>query len=93
VDKGEAKEILAAHLARYRGLTYAELVRRLKTVDTEEITGPSGTVYQLEVQFFWDNRPNGNVRVIGAIDDGGISWLVPLSGDFIMAPDGSFVDE
>ncbi len=34
MDKEEAKKILAAHLARYRRLTYAELVRRLKTVVT-----------------------------------------------------------
>jgi len=58
-----------------------------------EVTGTSGTHYQIEVEIFWDNKPNGNARVLGLIDDGGIRAFLPLSEDFIMTPDGSFVDE
>jgi hypothetical protein len=45
------------------------------------------------VQAFWDNRPNGNVRILGCADDGGLRAFVPLSDSFIVAPDGTFVGE
>ena len=36
-----------------------------------EMRGPSGATYQVEVQLFWDDQPNGELRVMGSIDDGG----------------------
>jgi hypothetical protein len=45
------------------------------------------------LKFFWDGREEENLRVIAAIDDGGWRALSPLSEDFIVAPDGSFVGE
>jgi len=46
------------------------------------------------VQAFWDSpRQPGNLRVIVAIDDGGWRAFRPLSADFIVASDGSFVGE
>jgi hypothetical protein len=47
----------------------------------------------LDVLVYWDGEPGGNVRVIGTIDDGGARAFVPMSDDFIKAPDGSFVSE
>ena len=41
----------------------------------------------------WDAHPNGNVRVSAGIDDGGLRAFLPLTSDFIKAPDGSFVGE
>ena len=58
-----------------------------------EVVGPSGTVYQLEVTAFWDDKKARNLRVIVTIDDGGWRAFVPLTTDFIMGPDGSFVGE
>jgi len=49
--------------------------------------------YQIEIQVFWDSWPGGNVRVMGAVDDGGWRAFIPVSRGFIMAPDGSFVGE
>jgi len=49
-----------------------------------DITGEDGKQYQIEICFFWDGKPDGDIRVIGAIHDG--SWFrsfVPLSLDFI----------
>ena len=59
----------------------------------EPIESPSGATYQLEVQVFWDDRAEQNLRVMGSIDDGRLSAFHPLSEDFIIAPDGSFVGE
>ena len=57
------------------------------------VKGISNIEYQIEIQAFWDDKLRENVRVIGAIDDGGISAFIPMSLEFIMAPDGRFVGE
>ena len=62
-------------------------------VETHEVLGESGAVYQVETQVFWDGPPDDDVRVIASIDDGGWSAFMPMSQDFIMAPDGGFVGE
>ncbi len=93
MDKTEAREILANKLGAYRKRSYEELLYLLDTQDTEEIKVSSGAVYQLEFQAMWDDKEGGNLRVTGAIDDGGFRSFVPLTDDFIMAPDGSFVGE
>jgi hypothetical protein len=60
---------------------------------TLEIDGSSGSRYYVDVLVYWDGEPGGNVRVMGTIDDGGARAFVPLSDDFIKAPDGSFIGE
>ena len=50
---------------------------------------------QFEVEVFWDDEPEGNLRVIVSADDGK-EWraLRPMrTDDFIKGPDGSFVGE
>jgi hypothetical protein len=94
MDKSEAKAVVSAELGKFRALSYAELVERL--LDQEEnleVTGPSGARYAIEIHGFWDDPPGGNFRVAGLIDDGGWRAFVPLTDDFIVAPDGSFVDK
>lgn len=95
MDKKEALSILAEHLARYRSRSYAKLASwaRQHRIDTPEAAGPSGTRYQIEVQFFWDGKPEGDVRVGASIDDGGIRAFFPLTGSFILRPEGKFVGE
>jgi hypothetical protein len=91
VNKREAREIQAARIEELRRLSYQELVERL--VDTgpliEEIVGPSGTTYQLEIQGLWEDKRSSTLRVLVSIDDGGWRSFMPLGGaDFIMRPDG-----
>lgn len=61
--------------------------------DTGELAGHSGTRYQFEIQAFWDDKRRENIRGVGSIDDMGWRALSPLSLDFMVAPDGSFVGE
>ena len=61
--------------------------------DTNSVVGEDGKTYQLETQVFWDSKKGGDIRVMVAADDGGFSAFKPLTYDFIMAPDGSFVGE
>jgi len=95
VDKKEAHSVLGMQLASYRLRTYAELAAwaRERRMHTPAAVAPSGKQYQIEVQFLWDDKPNGDVRVSGSIDDGGIRAFLPLTDSFVVSPDGKFVGE
>jgi hypothetical protein len=93
MDNIEAKQILSAHINQLRNMSYAELCHLIGKTDSREQVGDSGTMYQLEIQAWWDDRSEQNLRVTVSIDDGGWRAFVPLTDDFIIAPDGSFVGE
>ncbi len=93
MDKQEAKRLLTTKLAEYRPLGYTDLVAMIGEIDCLEVTGPTGVEYQIEVQFMWDSKPDGDVLVSAGIDDGGLSAFAPLCGGFIVTPDGEFVGE
>ena len=93
MDREEAKGILVKELELYRQRSYNDLVYLVGAQDTTEIKAPSGIVYQLEFQATWDDKKNGNLRVMGTIDDGGFRAFFPLTHDFIIAPNGTFVGE
>jgi hypothetical protein len=108
VDRSEAREILAREIEELRRRSYAELRSRIPRVrrrilfielvdepesETHEVTGQSGTVYQVQTEVFWDGKPERDIRVTAMIDDGGAAALKPMADDFIIAPDGSFVGE
>ena len=91
MDRAEAEEILATELARVRGMSYAEIRTLIKDSEHVDVTGKSGTEYQVESQAMWDSKPEGDLRVMVSIDDGGWRAVVPLTRSFIIAPDGSLV--
>jgi hypothetical protein len=94
MDRNEARVVLADHLVSYRTRTYADLVANISHGGCTDIIGPSGTAYQVEVNIVWDDKPNGNVRVLAAIDDGTFrATFSPVTDDFIKAPDDTFVGE
>ena len=94
MDKEEAREVLRLIMARYREYSYAELTAMIDDVHTSEVEGPSGVIYQIEIQVMWDLREGGDLRAIGCSDDGSfLNALRPQSDDFLMRPDGSFVGE
>ena len=89
----EARSILREQLAGLRKRNRARLLELLSTQETLTLQGPSGAEYQLEFQAIWDDRPQGNLRVIAAIDDGGLRAISPLSECFIVTPTGGYVGE
>jgi hypothetical protein len=94
VNKPEARELAAKTIVSLRAETYEALVNRyLDKEELIEVVGASGTRYSIEVQAYWDSGDPGNLRVMVAIDDGGWRAFNPLTHDFIMAPDGSFVGD
>jgi hypothetical protein len=87
MDKSEAQKILGEQLARFG--SYSELVPLVESrrVENFEIRGASGANYQVEIQFFWDYKRGGIVRVLGSIDDGvGIRAYVPLTQSLLVSP-------
>lgn len=95
MNKGKAQKILLKEIAHYRSQSYGELTKLIGSPLNFERKTESGP-YQIEIQTFWDNprQPNGNIRVIGSIDDGKFfSAIKPLSIDFIKTPGGDFVGE
>jgi hypothetical protein len=94
VDKAEARQVAAARIAELRSVPFPELSRRLAdAVETDEVVGPSGVSHQLAIQGLWDDKDEANLRVIVSVDDGGLRAMAPISDDFIIARDGSFVGE
>ena len=95
MDKKEALDVLQQKLASYRQYSYGKLMELMKTSPwSEEVTGPSGSIYYIECQVLWDDKTKGHIRVLGAIS--GYSWwsdFVPSCASFIMAPGGSFIGE
>jgi hypothetical protein len=90
MDKQEATALIRNELGTLRVRSYDELTKLVDTpLPTTTATGPSGTSYQIELQVHWDDRPGGAIRVIGSIDDSGWRAFVPLTQDFIVAPDNS----
>lgn len=94
MNKREAIKLLARELEGWRQRTYAELASLVHGDPvTGEVQSEAGNRYQYEIQVFWDRKPGGDIRVLGAIDDGGVHAFLPLADDFIIAPNGDFIGE
>ena len=88
-----ARRILRRELAAYQSRSYDELALLIGQTCSEDIEEPDGTMWQVRIEFLWDDEPNGHIRVLGAIDDGGIRALLPLTDSFIVNARGEMVDE
>lgn len=86
MNRNEGKEVLEEQLQRFSGGSYLELCLQAmaQRVETYEVLGESGVLYQVEVQFLWDQQPGGVIRVLGSIDDQGFSSLVPLTDSLLI---------
>jgi hypothetical protein len=90
----EARQVLEEEVARLRRLSYEDLLRRRDKPFVKEVPGSSGVTYSMEIGVWWDRKRDLRVRVF-VIPWWGWEFWIPkdLIGDFIMAPDGSFVGE
>lgn len=60
---------------------------------TRRVRGTSGTVYEVVTEVFWDHARGEDIRVVACIDGGDIAAETPICESYVVAPDGSFVDE
>ena len=92
MDREEARNLLTEKLTEYRKQSYAELVAKIDNDEYIEVMGPTNTEYQIEIQFMWDHKENGDLRVLAGIDDGSLRGAFrPVCEDFIVSPDGRFI--
>jgi hypothetical protein len=86
MDKSEAQKVLSKQLARFGSRSHSELAPLVESqrVEVYEVRGESGTTYQIEMQFSWDDQPGDTIRVMGSIDDGGIRAFVPLTDSLLI---------
>jgi hypothetical protein len=99
--------ILAEHLSSYRKMSYSELAARLHSprhsacLDVTDGTTPDGIAYTIETNIVWDDRSKLQVRVMSDLSTGSNDCLLgflpvfksDVAGGFILATDGTFVDE
>ena len=88
MNREEALSLLNAKLDEYRKLGYDGLAARVGAEEVSEAVGPSCVRYQMEIQIVWDDKPSGDVRVLGSIDDGGWRAFLPLRDSLLVTPEG-----
>jgi len=93
MDTKEAKELLKSQVDHLRAMSYHDLLGLMDKETVTEVDGSPGRRYTIETSVFWDGAKDRDLRVMVSIDDGGWRAYAPLTDDFIMAPDGSFVGE
>lgn len=86
--------VLAPIVKSYRTKSYAFWLHYVSGDQiTFKVSASDGTPCQVEIDAFWDDKRDGDIRVGLMIDDGGRDAFTPYCSDFIIAPDGSFVGE
>ena len=95
MDEVEGRGVLDRRVAELRLQSYSDLKAAwLKQSDCEQVQGPSGVEYQIEIEAVWDDPRAQTIRLIVSIDDGrGWRAFAPMTDSFAVAPDGSFVGE
>ena len=90
MKKSECLALLAPIVADYRKRDYAFWLPHLESGDpiVSYPVAENGTKCCVEICVHWDDQPNGEIRVMFGIDDGGLRSLMPVCKDFIIAPDG-----
>ena len=88
MDREKARGVLTDELKAYRSRTYSQLRALIGGLRAFGVANNGGHPYQIEIQVVWDGKAGGEIRVLGAIDDGGWSAFRPVTGDFIVGPDG-----
>jgi len=87
MDKQEALSLLKDFLDQLESAGYEALSARVGENDALEVAGPSGMQYQIEYDILWDHKPpNGDLRIIGSVDDGGLRAFVPLTDSRLVPP-------
>jgi hypothetical protein len=78
MNRPEAYSIIAAALERYRGLGFPTLRSKVGSKDSEDVIGPSGVRYTLDISVGWSDAERRGVTIHGRIDDQNSFHSVPL---------------
>jgi len=92
MDKNEARRVLKEELSKYKKRSYADLLKIADEPETYELTTESGNWYQIEIVVLSHDKLNGNLAILGNIDDGCFHAFFPLSAGFDMTQDGKVLE-
>ena len=93
MNKEEAVEIAEKELEKFRALSYEEIASKIGKQENFEYSTEKGEPYRVEVDVFYDDSEDQNIRVISMISYSFWTDISPVSSGFIVAPDGRFVGE
>jgi hypothetical protein len=94
MKKAAYLSLLLPIIAKYRQRSYEFWLPYLSGEPiTSEFVTDDGTECQVEINAFWDDKPDGDILVVFSIDDGGWRAFIPVTDSFIIALDGMFVGE
>ncbi len=94
MNKAEAKQILDSIVSEYHKKSYDELVELIDgDIGVFHVVGASGTTYEIEIDIFFDEQNEKNVRFDAILDTGVISSFFPMRESFIKNPKNEFSHE
>jgi len=89
VSDEEAKGVLRAEFLKLQAVGYDELAARLAgKQERSDVVALSGATYHVELEGFWDDKEQRDLRVVASIDDGGLRVLLPFTDAFTISPSG-----
>ena len=93
MDKQRSLNFAEQQLDDYRSKSYTELSTLIDLNESKMHELGNEDYYQTQIQVFWDDpKEKKDIRVSCAIEGSGISAYNPISTDFIISPDGSFIE-
>jgi hypothetical protein len=85
----EAKGVLRAEFLKLQAAGYDALAERLAgKQEHSDVIALSGATYHVELQGFWDDKEQRDLRVVASIDDGGLRAFLPFTDAFTISPSG-----
>jgi len=96
--KQKGLSLLKKEVERLRKLSYQELEEKIDKGEEVRDYGDTSDMenfYQTEVQVFYDDKKSKDIRVIVSVIIGNAKIFQPkeLMDDFILSPEGKFIDE
>lgn len=92
MNKKVANEIFEEKLIFLKQFNYEYLCKYLTETKYETIIGTDGKEYQMQIQAFWDDKPNEVLRMWISIDDGGWRAFIPMNRCFLIDKNNNIID-
>ena len=83
-NKEEARNELRRIVSAHEGRPYAFWVEHVAQTKRLEFRSSTATSYQATIEAVWDAEPGGAVRVLVALDDGGMGAYYPLTDSLLI---------
>jgi len=83
-NKVEARAELERVVRDHEAYDYEFWAERVGRTKLFEFTTAAGTRYQGEVEPIWDGEPDGAIRVVFSLDDGGVGAFHPMTDSIIL---------